>query len=65
MLVRNNTVSVYAFDDVLIKPTESAELCEHIWGESNYIKILIERGDLTVMDGPPPPKKRKRKKKPS
>ena len=61
MEIKNVSRRVFMFNDVLIKPEEVGVLDTNLWLESSYIKALVERGDIVLIE-PPPPKKRKRSK---
>lgn len=61
MEIKNVSKRVFMFEDVVIKPEEVGVLDTGLWFDSSYIKTLVERGDIILVN-PPPPKKRKRSK---
>lgn len=61
MEIKNVSKRVFMFESVVIKPEEVGVLDAGLWFDSSYIKTLVERGDIVLIN-PPPPKKRKRNK---
>lgn len=61
MEIKNVSKRVFMFENVVIKPEEVGVLDASLWFDSSYIKTLVERGDIILVN-PPPPKKRKRNK---
>ena len=61
MEIKNVSKRVFMFENVVIKPEEVGVLDASLWFDSSYIKTLVERGDVILIN-PPPPKKRKRNK---
>ena len=61
MEIKNVSKRVFMSENVVIKPEEVGVLDASLWFDSSYIKTLVERGDIILVN-PPPPKKRKRNK---
>ena len=59
MEIKNVSKRAFIFGEMFIQPGDVVVIGEP-WAHSDYIKALIDRGD--VLEVSPPPKKKKRKK---